>query len=42
MLHEVHNEHEPVPTNLAKTITTWVHRLIGETGGESKAEQSRL
>ncbi|KAK8864442.1 hypothetical protein IAR55_001691 [Kwoniella newhampshirensis] len=31
MYHEVHNELEPVPTNLAKTISDWVHARIGET-----------
>jgi hypothetical protein len=36
MLHEVHNEHEPTPKNLADTITAWVHRLAGETTGQSR------
>jgi hypothetical protein len=39
MYHEVHQELEPTPTNLANTITAWVHRLIGEGGA---GEQSRL
>ncbi|WWD17260.1 hypothetical protein CI109_101698 [Kwoniella shandongensis] len=31
MYHEVHNELEPVPSNLAKTITEWVHARAGVT-----------
>ena len=33
MYHEVHNELEPVPTDLAKMITAWVHRQIGDIPG---------
>jgi hypothetical protein len=46
MLHEVHNELEPVPTDLAATITEWVHRQIGTGAGANRVSaesiQSRL
>jgi hypothetical protein len=29
MYHEVHNELEPVPTDLAKTISAWIHARLG-------------
>ncbi|RSH87302.1 hypothetical protein EHS25_003211 [Saitozyma podzolica] len=31
MLHEVHNELEPTPQDLAKLISDWVHAHIGDT-----------
>jgi hypothetical protein len=31
MLHEVHNELEPTPLDLAKLVSDWVHAHIGET-----------
>ncbi|WVF71485.1 hypothetical protein IAT40_006291 [Kwoniella sp. CBS 6097] len=33
MYHEVHNELEPTPTDLAKTITDWVHARAGAGTG---------
>ena len=33
MFHEVHNELEPVPTQVASMITQWVHAHVGETIG---------
>ncbi|WVR07084.1 hypothetical protein IAU60_004123 [Kwoniella sp. DSM 27419] len=39
MYHEVHNELDPVPANLAKIVTDWVHARAGATSsGSATAE----
>lgn len=36
-MHEVHNEYEPAPSNLASLISEWIHERIGQTSGSAQS-----